>query len=319
MAEISVIIPVYNAEEHIIRCLDSICRNTYKNLEIICINDGSQDKSSEIIHEYQQSRDQRVRVIDQPNRGVSTARNIGMQAAEGTYIAFIDSDDWIHQKYFEYLLKAIEYVDIAHCDMKRVSEFGTTSDEELYSIKILDTKMPEIERITDHCWGKLFRKSVIQDLNFAEHIAFGEDKLFTTLALQKAHKVAIISNQLYFYYNNPSSAVNTKEHDLYLPAVEFLQDAKENNHPLSLKYAYTGFMSYRYINTFKSDAVNIRKKCNSGLKECQKLAPKLLPKKQQLLLWLFANNEALYRLYRIATDKTMIDWERSQKNIYFEK
>ena len=80
---ISVIIPVYNAQDYIVRCLDSICRNTYKNLDIICVNDGSRDKSSELIKEYHQSVDQRVRLIDQANKGVSAARNAGMDAVMG--------------------------------------------------------------------------------------------------------------------------------------------------------------------------------------------------------------------------------------------
>ena len=97
--KISVIIPVYNTEQYLKRCLDSIKENTYQYLEIICINDGSTDNSLEILEQYQKD-DSRFIIIDQKNSGVSKARNNGLEKATGDYIAFIDSDDWINPKYF---------------------------------------------------------------------------------------------------------------------------------------------------------------------------------------------------------------------------
>ena len=234
----------------------------------------------------------------------------------GGYISFVDSDDWIHPNYFEFLMNAIEKADVAHCEMQRVNAMVPMERETLSEIHLLNADMSGIEKITDHCCGKLFRKSLLENIRFSEHIAFGEDKLFTTLALQKAKEVALISNRLYFYYNNSSSAVNTKEHDLFLPAVEFLNDAENNGHALSLKYAYTGFLSYRYISMFKPNAKNIRKKCNTRLKECKRVAKGLLSPKQRMMLNAFADVEPLYRLYRIATDRTLIAWEKAQKEKY---
>ena len=94
--KISVIIPVYNVEKYLRECLDSIVNQTFKDIEIICVDDGSTDKSLEILREYEQ-KDKRIIVISQPNKGVSTARNIGMQQATGKYMMFVDSDDYITQ------------------------------------------------------------------------------------------------------------------------------------------------------------------------------------------------------------------------------
>ena len=121
MNKISVIVPIYNVEQYVERCLNSIIENTYKNLEIICINDGSTDNSLKILEKIAEN-EQRIKIIDKINGGVSSARNIGLDVATGDYIAFVDSDDWVHNRYFEILLDfAIkEEADIVACDYKQV-------------------------------------------------------------------------------------------------------------------------------------------------------------------------------------------------------
>ena len=120
---ISVIVPVFNTEEYLNRCLDSIINSTYKELEIICVDDGSTDCSAEILEQYA-SIDNRITIIHQDNQGVSVARNKGLESAVGEYVCFIDSDDWIHEQFFTYLHRAIteNVADIALCDFKRCDE-----------------------------------------------------------------------------------------------------------------------------------------------------------------------------------------------------
>ena len=101
--KISVIIPVYNTAEYLPRCLDSVLQNTYQNLEIICVNDGSTDDSAAVLKRYAES-DSRIIVVNKINEGVSAARNIGLDIATGSFVAFIDSDDWVHSKYFEVMM-----------------------------------------------------------------------------------------------------------------------------------------------------------------------------------------------------------------------
>lgn len=117
--KISVIVPIFKTEAYLRRCLDSILNNTYRNLEIICINDGSPDDSWKILEEYR-ALDSRFVVLNQENRGISAARNAGMDIATGEFIAFIDSDDWIHPNYFQYLvqLQKANNADIAICGHK---------------------------------------------------------------------------------------------------------------------------------------------------------------------------------------------------------
>ena len=102
MKKISVIITIYNVEIYLERCLSSVINSTYENLEIICVNDGSTDHSIDILHKYK-SIDERVIIIDKENRGLSSARNAGLDIATGEYISFIDSDDWVHSRFFEIL------------------------------------------------------------------------------------------------------------------------------------------------------------------------------------------------------------------------
>ena len=104
--KISVIVPVYNTQPFLERCLQSIINNTYKNIEIICINDGSTDRSLNILNVYA-AQDNRIILVNQHNRGISAARNAGLNIATGEYISFIDSDDWIHPDYFKLLMQPV--------------------------------------------------------------------------------------------------------------------------------------------------------------------------------------------------------------------
>lgn len=128
----------------------------------------------------------------------------------------------------------------------------------------------------------------------------------------------MIDNVLYYYYNNPNSAVNTVEHDLYPMAIKFYEDARANKRPVSLRYAITGLLSYRYLSMFKPDAETIREDCNQKLDECRKVAANILPVKERFFFGAFMRFEFLYRVYRIAGDRTMIAWEKSQKQRYAE-
>ena len=316
--KISVIIPVYNTAPYLERCLDSVLQSTYRNLEIICVNDGSTDASLSILEQYQ-ALDDRVVVINQTNSGVSAARNNGLAHATGEYVSFVDSDDWVHPQYLSYLLCAIENADISHCGMVRINNDDLEKEvQQISPIRIQDTDKMNFGEAADHCWGKLFRREIVEKLKFEESISFGEDKLFTAIALQTGKKLAAIDNVLYYYYNNPNSAVNTVEHDLYPMAAKFFEDARANKRPMSLRYAITGLLSYRYLSMFKPDAEAIREDCNKKLDECRKMATALLPVRERFLLNAFARFEFLYRIYRIAGDRTMIAWEKSQKQRYMK-
>ena len=120
---ISVIVPVYNVEKYLPQCLNSIINQTYKNIEVVLVDDGSTDDSGNICEEYKKN-DERIIVVHQKNSGLSAARNVGIEISTGEYITFIDSDDYISPDYIENLYSALEQysADIAICDLKKVSE-----------------------------------------------------------------------------------------------------------------------------------------------------------------------------------------------------
>ena len=142
---ISVIIPVYNVQDYLPRCLDSVINNSYRNLEIICVNDGSTDRGLEILRDYEK-KDSRIHVFSKKNGGLSSARNEGLKHCTGKWVAFIDSDDWIHKNYFEVLLnhqKENDY-DVVVCNYVRTSDDDVLNYDltecENYAEKILDRK-----------------------------------------------------------------------------------------------------------------------------------------------------------------------------------
>ena len=177
---ISVIIPVYNVRDYLERCLNSVLENTYKNLEVICVNDCSPDDSLEILKRFAE-KDERVKIVNKTSRGgVSSARNAGLDAASGEYISFVDPDDWIHKQYFESLVYILnrDNADVAVCRYNSVSEM--TKDKLISCIDDLKTSMLGIDEIADkndavyyaihYIWNKIYKKEHIGTNRFIENI-----------------------------------------------------------------------------------------------------------------------------------------------------
>lgn len=203
--KISIIIPVYNCEKYVASCLDSILNQTWKDYEIIIINDGSTDSSGKICDEYAQ-RDKRITVIHQENQGVSHARNNGLLRAKGDVVSFIDSDDTLDKEMYEILINAMEEygVDIAHCGYKHV-----VRDE----IRLVhDTKRVLVQESKDaiEClisgrffggglWNKLFKRELLDGIYFRDNLKINEDILFNYEVFSKARKLVFIDYALYNY------------------------------------------------------------------------------------------------------------------------
>ena len=206
---ISVIIPAYNAEKTIENTLQSVCLSTWRNLEIICVDDGSTDSTYHVISHYD---DTRVIPLFQENKGVSVARNTGIDNSHGAYITFVDADDMVSPEMIAILFKMIcisPDVDIASCS------FTTESFDKLDSSKRRVLKSSK-EAFDEHCfktyiWGKLYKKSFIGKTRFAEGVNFGEDKVFLTELKGKCRKACVSDSKLYFYYQNPFSITHQKK------------------------------------------------------------------------------------------------------------
>lgn len=211
MPKVSIIIPAYNSEATIARCLESILKQTYKDYECIVINDGSNDNTSKICHQYSAS-DERVKVVDKDNGGVSSARNAGLDSAIGDWITFIDSDDYIDSCYLEDFARQLCDVDIVfsssyiiengntievksnQIDYHGKLEYGARTLNELYFNGY--TNMP---------WGKFFKADIIRSNNlyFDSRYQYGEDILFTLSFLVLAEKIGSVSIQGYHYFISP--------------------------------------------------------------------------------------------------------------------
>ena len=208
MAEISVVIPVYNVEKYLKRCLDSIINQTFKDIEIICVDDGSTDGSHQILQEYA-ARDNRIVVLSQQNSGVAAARNNGLKKAKGKFIYFCDSDDCLHPQCFE----IAHYFAIKHnADMVSFN-FVENDEPELRNKKInpddIEYKITdnpvllgsyrEKFRVHFNVWTKLYRRYLLDEVEFIEKIHF-EDYPHTFAVMAKKPKTVILNQALYFYF-----------------------------------------------------------------------------------------------------------------------
>lgn len=208
---ISVVIPVYNVEKYLRRCLDSLCAQSYQNLEIILINDGSSDSSGDICDEYC-ARDSRFRCLHQENAGVSRARNRGIELVTGDFVHFLDSDDYIEPDSYEYLLSQMQQAG-AHAI--GFEYFVTYPDREIRNRRseehcgLRDTRGALREHLFSHnnfLCTKLLPTAAVRDLRFREDIYRDEDTLFGFQAIQKIDKMVFVDRPLLHYVQSENSA-----------------------------------------------------------------------------------------------------------------
>lgn len=211
---VSVIIPVYNIEEYLPRCIESIIGQTYTDWEIILVDDGSTDRSGEICDEYANS-DDRIKSFHKANGGVSSARNEGLSQACGEYICFIDGDDWISNCMFEYLVRDIEDdgSDMSMCRIKLMDSFVDEAADDYESIKkyTQDSQQYLVDNFLNHgnsCCAKLFKRDQLTGIEFQQGHTIGEDMLFLLKARERFTKVSVLEFSGYYYLQLPSSAMN---------------------------------------------------------------------------------------------------------------
>lgn len=217
---ISVIVPVYNVEAFLRPCADSLLNQSYKNLEILLVDDGSTDGSPSICDEYA-AKDPRVRVIHKENGGLSSARNAGMDAANGVYIAFLDSDDGISPRFIELLLAAD--ADVAQCGFSRFSTLDTQARFRSCSPRDMALQMhADASGACTVVWNKLYRRSVLEGLRFPEGKQH-EDEFFTWRALWQANSCAVTDAALYYYRPRAGSIMAGGFSERSLDAVDALR------------------------------------------------------------------------------------------------
>ena len=262
---VSIIIPVYNVEPYIKRCIDSISSQTYKNLEIIVVDDGSKDNSASICEEGAK-RDSRIKMIRKENAGAGYARNTGMDAAKGEYIFFVDSDDYIMPGCIERLLEVAlkEDADIVKCSWIEGSEdsYSKIPKKRTYkrysNISAFRTREMNIA-----VHGKLYKRSVVGDIRYPRETTF-DDEFFTYKLIYNAPKIIILDEAYYYYYVNPNSIMRGKREKMPLQYIRAYEERirffkNKNEQELSgishKEFAIRLMLSYMSKNQYKESGI----------------------------------------------------------------
>lgn len=251
---VSVIIPVYNAEKYIKRCLDSVLAQSYRNFEVLLIDDGSTDNSGRICDEYR-FRDNRIRVIHNKNCGVAATRNVGIREAQGDYIAFVDSDDYIDPDMLEIMVTRVKKFnsDIVMCNYftdkgGKITKAKMNYKEVYDGADIVKNELLYLY-YTDYHNGlyslcnKLIKKSIYSanDILFDESLKRGEDAWFVFQCLKHCKRVDYIPEAFYYYYQNQSSIMHSIYDDQYEQWVKMRERLLNENQTLGFKIDYALF------------------------------------------------------------------------------
>lgn len=283
--KVSIIVPIYNVEKYLQKCIDSIFEQTYSSLEIILVNDGSTDQCAAIC-EKNAIIDNRILIIHKENGGLSSARNAGLDIATGKYIAFVDADDTVHPKFVEILVSLCEQYncDIAQCDFLCISE---------NSIKLpLNPQQPLIfysgkQSLYEMCtgkddvkysvaWNKIYKKELFSEIRYPVG-KIHEDEFTTYKIFWKAQKVVVTNQYLYYYLQREGSIIRSKYSLKRLDALiafkerlEFLKDNGLEKEYIATMHKYIGLIE-RICNSLKVDVADCEDICNKLLKEREQL------------------------------------------------
>ncbi|MBD5523015.1 MAG: glycosyltransferase [Lachnospiraceae bacterium] len=263
---ISVIVPVYNGQDYLANCIDSIENQTYRNLEIIIVNDGSTDRTSAVCDSLQTVY-HNVRILTLDDRGVSAARNAGIEAAEGAFVTFVDADDRIRSDMIKILYDCMieTQSDVAGCGFflwKNEDEWKQAADSSAQDVAASEadrqtadaaqtdeTGMCELSATTldgrtrvydagkylreellrgnSRCWSKLYRREIVEKVRFREQLTIGEDMLFLVQILPYINRIVETEYTGYGYYQNPTGAINRKFTPRYMDQITCWQLARE--------------------------------------------------------------------------------------------
>jgi len=258
MDKISIIIPTYNSGKYIKRCLDSVCNQTYKNLEIIIVDNGSKDNTVQLCQEYEK-KDSRIISVQTDVKGVSVARNKGLEIASGKYIQFIDSDDAVKEDMISKLYDNMKKTnaDVVICGYEYVRE-NSVENHKLCNHKSGVEDMltsflckPQYEGLFNYLWNKLYKSEIIKEngVKFNEDITLAEDALFNMELYRCCENFTYIEECLYLHYDNQDSLEKQKK-DIYVLKDTYFNIGKKyeqlyNN--LGLNEKYKGMIGNKYL------------------------------------------------------------------------
>lgn len=270
MAKISIIIPIYNTEKYIPKCLNSIINQTFKDIEIICINDGSDDNSLRLIKDFA-TKDGRIKIINQDNKGVSIARNKGIEHSSGTYLLFVDPDDWLD---IDACQKIVNKIDITNSDLIFFNHY-VESNFITRKINLFNSEQHNNYFLTNGpMWTCCYKKQYIQEnkILFPPGICISEDQIFKTLALLHNPSIEILEDALYHYlFSRKNSATKNFKKGINenIKGFDFIKNTKEYKNSTDniklliidnwakLLFGMWCFMPYRFLKNDIADKINL--------------------------------------------------------------
>ncbi len=323
---ITVIIPVYNMELYLERCLDSVLNNTYRNLEVICVDDGSKDCSLEILRRYE-AADPRVVVIAKENSGVSSARNAGLDRMTGEFVTFVDPDDFVHPRYIDVLLatQRLSGADVSIGSFTRTYDKSFPCTFSSLTVSKQDVQVyyysdvGHVGQISTYVWSKLISKSIIGTTRFPVNISYGEDTLFLSSLWEGKYAIVIGSTHLpvyYYYQGRTDSLVHTGRDTGVLRFISLLAD-KSNNRDVELIYlepAIRRGLYFRYYYIYIKRDIHISQKIGRILRRMifRIILSKNLRLNFKLARTLFILSPSIDRQYRIYRDPSLKNEEQLQ-------
>ena len=317
---ISVIVPVYNSEQTLNRCIDSILGQTYRNFELLLINDGSKDRSGEICDEYAR-KDSRVKVLHKENGGVSSARNVGMDNARGEWFSFVDSDDWVEGDILESMYKTAllsgcslvtcDFIEIKNRGVRYCNSFDWTGESGVDVNTLCKKELLEVVLSLSYgvVWNLLIDRKLIESLSFDVNLKYGEDNLFLFKLHMRTNKHFHLRRYLYHYdRTNEKSLTNNKTLDYH---INNLTVSCELLSLLSKLDSIPDFMYRRVINCCYE--LVITPNCYSNIRDAlMSLPSNYLRKcsdvslKRKIVLWLILKGHTKILSYYIAHSKYRI-------------
>lgn len=300
---ISIIIPVYCVEKYLVRCLESVLNQTYSNLEIILVDDGSPDNCGAMCDQFARD-DDRVKAYHKANGGLSDARNYGVERANGMFITFIDSDDYIAPNYIEYLYKLLRKnnADISVCCMVKTEddrvEYGINTalpaEQLLTGQEASMALVDNLHMVLVTAWGKLYRSEIVRKYPFPvarKH----EDEATTCKFYYESQKVAIGNRCLYAYYQNPESIMHTRGSTLNMDVIWALEHRarfyEEKNEGRIANRAWRKLFDYFVLDSKRNDG-----RCDNFLRSFK--TDKMLSKRTRFEVGLYNTSHWAYWRYR---------------------
>lgn len=328
-ALVSIIIPIYNLEKYIKHCLESVVNQTYKELEIICIDDGSTDGSAEIIKSMAES-DPRIKYIYQENAGVSAARNKGLDTATGEYVMFVDGDDYLHYQTVEILSECLKETD---ADIV-CTHFDITSDldKEQKQIKNFEYHKADFNELFTEKFGSVIGKSSCAKLiksDFAKKEKFpigisnGEDGFYVIMLLNRCPSVYVVNQQLYYYYTRENSAVTSAftltNFSITYSFDDLCDHLKDSKNAFLKKYCLQYLFQTIFYNRTRAigtesekfvldESKRIGSKWIKDFRKNKDISPVI-----KIMFTVFFYSRHVYELARAIQDPTMIDYYKKRR------